>query len=978
LTDWGSAYGSGGGSSSGGGGWAGVYGGSSGGTVAHHSGGGGGGGFLGLLENAGSDIGSTITGLPRGIESLGSQAIHTFRPSNLTENVFSKNPTGISPIDAILNSLRDPNKRNFAQDKRGLGGGTVAPFVGQERHIYGSALHGNFHPLYQHPLQPLLDLATVATGGGALAAKGAEAGLLGERLGSVANAERVLKSGDLAEPLNKARTLQGRAIQQRFDRYSMENPDKAIVGANPRLARISTIRSVRQMARARMPARLFQKVTAPLTHDEKFAFHIGAEGVPLPERISFYRNELEQNPTKVLRDYVHRLESPGVANVIEHPRPEFTAALHEGKALEQKAGEHLMGSGELTAETRRDRAIMPQEALRPDYPTPIEGNLVHPDFPTAFRFPHIGEEAGKPGLFTTPNAASGLREARTPGFLRHSEGVRLRTARLMTNPEVLTHDFLSTMRHAHLNDLRENVLRPVSKELDPSLHGGKLPDEHYFFEHRSTRVPRDVREQQALGQDLGVVDERGRETAVGSLANQTVFSGHDMPLELRNKSVEQLKEMGVRRVPAAFAKKYQSNFAGTGRVMRNFVDKPLDVWRAITLNARPAWMVNNLVGNAAQYALRYAGLDGAAAYLRVLLHTEKGDGKIVQLRNYTMRIPTLRRKYGRLFDEIAPELHGSGLYSANVKITHGGVYAGTKLERAAASRAAKVIGVPAKAVWYPIRAVGRGITSFEKHFAEAVPREAAMLREVEPVVHKLGLANQSVEDALHSLSPRDVELAVDRVNDYLGDFNSMNAAERRVIKRIVPFESWYRVIVQVSAKFAVHYPGRVNLLHSIAQAYNADNRQLPSWLKGAIPLGAEKNGVQGMLTTQGLNPYQTVTQLSQDNPLGVLNPMLGAAIIGGTGVDPFNGSTYYGPGSNSGHLDPASDAQRALGAFFSTLAPVATAQKVAGTTPSTLYEPKTYGHLGPVPINDALLQYLGLPIRHVKKKAAAADAASGR
>jgi hypothetical protein len=961
-SDW-SKYGSGGG------GWVNTGGGG--------SGGGGGGGFLGLLENAGHDISSTITGIPRGIESLGSQAIHTFRPSSLTENVFSKNPTGISPIDAILNSLRDPHKKNFAQDKRGLGGGTIAPFVSQERRLYGSALHGNFHPLYEHPLQPLLDLATVATGGGAIAARGAEAGLLGERLGRIASAERVLKSGDLAEPLNKARTLQGRAIQQRFDRYSMENPDKAIVGANPRLARISTIRSVRQMARARMPARLFQKVTAPLTKDEQFAFHIGAEGVPLPERIAFYRNELEQTPTRVLRDYVHRLESPGVADVLEHPRPEFTAALHEGKALEQKAGENLMGSGELTAETRRDRATMPQDVLRPDFPTPIEGNLVHPDFPTAFRFPHIGEEAGKPGLFTTPSASSGLREAKTPGFLRHSEGVRLRTARLMTNPEVLTHDYLSTMRHAHLNDLRENVLRPVSKELDPNLHGGKLPDEHYFFEHRSTRVPRDVREQQALGQDIGVTDERGRETAAGALANQTVFNSHDMPLELRNKSVEQLNEMGVRRVPAAFAKKYRSNFAATGRWERNLIDKPLDVWRAITLNARPAWMVNNLVGNAAQYALRYAGVDGAAAYLRVLLHTEKGDGKIIQLRNFTMRIPSLRRKYGRLFDEIAPELHGSGLYSSNVKITHGGVYAGTKLERAAASRAAKVIGIPAKAVWYPIRAVGRGITSFEKHFAEAIPREAAMLREVEPVVHKLGLANQSVEDALHSLSPRDVELAVDRVNDYLGDFNSMNATERRIIKKIVPFESWYRVIVQVSAKFAIHYPGRVNLLHSIAQAYNADNRQLPSWLKGAIPLGDEKNGVQGMLTTQGINPYQTVTQLADENPAGVLNPFIGAGIIGATGVDPFNMSTYYGPGANT-QSGPGGFVRRAGGSFFSGLAPVASAQKVAGTTPSTLYEPKTYGHLGPVPINDALLQYLGLPIRHVKKKAAAADAKSGR
>jgi hypothetical protein len=205
----------------------------------------------------------------------------------------------------------------------------------------------------------------------------------------------------------------------------------------------------------------------------------------------------------------------------------------------------------------------------------------------------------------------------------------------------------------------------------------------------------------------------------------------------------------------------------------------------------------------------------------------------------------------------------------------------------------------------------------------------------------------------------------------------MNTTERRVIKRIVPFESWYRVIVQVSAKFAVHYPGRVNLLHSIAQAYNADNRQLPSWLKGAIPLGAEKNGVQGMLTTQGLNPYQTVTQLASENPAGVLNPFIGAGIIGATGVDPFNMSTYYGPGANT-QGGPGGFARRAGGSFLSGLAPVATAQKVAGKTPSTLYEPKTYGHLGPVPINDALLQYLGLPIRHVKKKAAAADAASGR
>jgi hypothetical protein len=183
--------------------------------------------------------------------------------------------------------------------------------------------------------------------------------------------------------------------------------------------------------------------------------------------------------------------------------------------------------------------------------------------------------------------------------------------------------------------------------------------------------------------------------------------------------------------------------------------------------------------------------------------------------------------------------------------------------------------------------------------------------------------------------------------------------------------------VQVSGKLALHYPGRINLLHSIAQAYTQDNQQLPSWLKGAIPIGDEKNGVQTMLTTQGINPYQTVTQLAQENPAGVLNPIAGAGIIGVTGVDPFNGATYYGPGA-SNQFGPIADARRSLGAFFGGLSPVTTAEKVAGSTPSTLYQPKTYGHLGPVPINDALLAYLGLPIRHVRKKTAAADAAAGR
>jgi hypothetical protein len=991
VTDWGSAYGGG---SSGGGGspWANFYGGSGGGgiPVGKNSGGGGSGGLLGLVENLGHNIGSTITNAPRGLEGLGGQIAHTFGPSGVTEDVFSRHPTGIGFIDDIIGG-RQKGKQTFLQDKAGLGGGSVVPFAKQEGNLYGSALHGNFHPLYENPLQPILDIATLATGGGALAAKAAEAGRLGETAGRIATAGRTLKSENLAEPLNTARTLQGRAIQQKFDQWSMANPDKAIVGANARLARISTIRSVRNMMRASLPVREFQRLTAPLTKDEKFAFHVGAEGVPLHERITYYRGQLRDAPTPQLRDYVHRLESPAVAKALADPRPELVAALHGGKELEAKAGQNLVGSGQLTDETRAERAILPQQVMRPDQPIPVHGNLVHPDFPTAYRFPHIGTEAEKPGLFTPPSTVAGLREAKTPGFLRHSEAVRLRTARLMTNPEVLSQDYLATMRHAHLADIREKILRPASKALDPKLDrsGGLAPGEHYFFDKRSTRIPRDERQQQGLSQDLGVLDEHGRETALGAAASNSVFTRETMPDSLKGKNIQQLSEMGVRRVPKAFAEKYQANFAATGKWMRLLVDRPLDVWRSITLNLRPAWMVNNLVGNSVQYALRYGGPEGAAAYLKMLLTTERGEDKVAQLYRYTMKIPTLRRKYGRVFGELNPELHGSGLYGANVKITRGGVYQGAldrfraPVDRAMATKVGRVIGVPTHVVFGALKAIPRGITAFERNIAEAVPREAAMYMEMRPVIQKLGLANQSLEDALRAIAAgeggaREAELAVDRLNDYMGDFNAMSKTERRVIKRLIPFESWYRVITQVSAKLALHYPGRVNLIYNIGKAYQADNQTLPSWLKGALQIGGvDKNGNQTMITTQGLNPYETIPQVATQNPISVFNPAIQALTVGAGGVDPFTQGAYRGIGAGKGN-DPGTFFRRGAGSLFEGLVPTRLAQQTVGTPTSSLYAPHTYGHLGPVKLNDYLLSYLGLPIRHVNRKAAAAYAAEGR
>jgi hypothetical protein len=49
--------------------------------------------------------------------------------------------------------------------------------------------------------------------------------------------------------------------------------------------------------------------------------------------------------------------------------------------------------------------------------------------------------------------------------------------------------------------------------------------------------------------------------------------------------------------------------------MRYLFERPTQVWRAIVLGYRPAFLVNNLVGNHLLYALRFAGPAGAKAYL---------------------------------------------------------------------------------------------------------------------------------------------------------------------------------------------------------------------------------------------------------------------------------------------------------------------------------------------------------------------------
>jgi hypothetical protein len=274
-----------------------------------------------------------------------------------------------------------------------------------------------------------------------------------------------------------------------------------------------------------------------------------------------------------------------------------------------------------------------------------------------------------------------------------------------------------------------------------------------------------------------------------------------------------------------------------------------------------------------------------------------------------------------------------------------------------------------------VKGVGKGLTRLEILLAEDTGREAAFIREsgadiakIRATAKKMGEGNLSLAEALKRMDRESVERAVTRINDVLGDFNDLSHNERAILRRIIPFYSWYKVITKISAKYALRYPARVLLMKNIADAARTDGEPpLPEWMRGALLVGRPAGGTQTLLTTQGVNPFQTLTQLGTSGPGGLVSPPINSAVIGMTGRNPVFGGLqdYYGPGATQkGGWEGF--AERFLGSSAAAFPPVSQGpQIVGGKYKGKLYHPHTY-HVGPLSVNDFLLQYMGIPIRHVQ------------
>lgn len=410
------------------------------------------------------------------------------------------------------------------------------------------------------------------------------------------------------------------------------------------------------------------------------------------------------------------------------------------------------------------------------------------------------------------------------------------------------------------------------------------------------------------------------------------------------------KVQEVAVVPAKFYTELVGEFTRSSEFVRRFIDTPTRVWRALTLNMRPAWIVNNFVGQMFLLALSHGGR-GMKAYFEQF------------------------GKKGKVADDLAPELVDFGWAHESM---------------------ADLAGLGGNKVTRGMRRISDFMGDLNARLTDSHTRKAAWVAEMEPHIRRLRKSDPSLsyEDAAKRLwqDEKFADEITQRVLDDMIDFSDLSEVERRIVKRAIPFWSWIKGISKRTARLVADEPWKAAAGVALAEigqdAVRDRYGDVPHFLQGIIDAPDALTGKDGVLTTQGMNPFMTpgdvVAMISgtvlpgrQDgpqNPLAQMNPLFKAPLEALSNRDFFYGRDLDPRGvkrslvqrlltdvqrDENGEVDLKPGGQ-ALNSFAQWRLfkeyQQAQAAKETGLEYDPLYEPS---------LRDAVLQYLGIPVRQL-------------
>lgn len=424
-------------------------------------------------------------------------------------------------------------------------------------------------------------------------------------------------------------------------------------------------------------------------------------------------------------------------------------------------------------------------------------------------------------------------------------------------------------------------------------------------------------------------------------------------------------------VPKHDAARWGKEAIESSKFVELIYNKPTRFWKYMVLAARPAYFVNNAVGNTAMYGMAMGG-EGAVRGLVDAWRQVHGEAKTARAMQGAER--ELRKMHGDWQDHWYLGLH-KGISQDVMEQTF--QIKGKNLP----DRVVKTVNV-----------AGNGLYPVTHKWTDVFLRRAginALLRK-NPEVQKLMEQGWDFNDAAEVVS-RDpaVRSAVQqRLEDALGEYHYLNKTERQ-IRQLVPFYTWDRAILRHGVKLTLGKPGRVSAASKVGElgsdVTKAALGEIPEWLQGAVPLdyfgiGGEAEGKrETILSTYGLNPYGSIAELADtakaltagdvragEHISGQINPLATKAIEHITGQSLLSGAKIdRGRGGLIPDVIERSTTDLPQLKLISTLlngAPEPKRNKRTGKRTPFLFEKDFEEKLG---------QFLGLPVRQMDRKRAA-------
>jgi len=421
---------------------------------------------------------------------------------------------------------------------------------------------------------------------------------------------------------------------------------------------------------------------------------------------------------------------------------------------------------------------------------------------------------------------------------------------------------------------------------------GRIMGQRMDLERRSTReyfshIAHSPESFERWASDFGRHAVMGSGSGRMTRARAEAIVAHAAKTSRKYDSAGNLIDYKVRLVPKHDATMLGKELSGSHHLLRWMVQKPTQLWKSIQVGFTPRTLTNVGLGNALIYMLRSDPISGTQGLFDAMraIHGAHKAGDVV------MR-GTPFRSNSFLFRYHSPELH-------NV-FGHEMIDQATKTGR--------------------IKAVKSGFYPLVHKLGDEPLRMAAIAQyyRSHPLVQQLMRDKHLTLDQAVTRAVKQNRGLIENANHFarsiVGDYQTLRPWEQK-LRNIAPFYTWDRHAMRSTGNIVADTPTRAVAMQQVSNQGNAEVKKLlgdvPEFMQGWLPmsmlgLDTQKRGSgrADVLGTSSINPFTTagdVAQLLQQLTVGgtkepgsalfsQVNPLAEGLIAAGTGTDPMTGA----------------------------------------------------------------------------------------